>query len=70
MSHENLLLDTIKLVADTFDYYPTAPRRVRQITCIIVHLFGQLVILYCKKTCLTTQLCALSFSIHFAFLAL
>ena len=33
-------------------------------------LFGQLVIFYCKKPCLTSRLSALRFSIRFAFLAL
>ena len=46
MSHENLMSDNIKLVADMFDCYLTAQSKVQ--------------ISYCKKTCLTTWLCALS----------
>ena len=38
-----------------------------QISCDIVRLLGLLVILCCKKTCLTSRLHALRFSIRFAF---
>ena len=41
-----------------------------QTSCDIVRLFELLVILYCKKTCLTCRLRALGFSIRFAFPAL
>ena len=41
-----------------------------QTSCDIVRLFELLVILYCKKTCLTCRLHALGFSIRFAFPAL
>ena len=57
--------------------YPTAQIRVKQrairvqISYDIVRLFGQLIILYFKKTCLlTNRLCMLRFSICFAFPAL
>ena len=41
-----------------------------QISCDIVRLFELLVILYCRKTCLTSRLRALGSSISFAFPAL
>ena len=41
------------------------------ISCDIVRLSGQLVILYCRKrTCLTSRLCAFRFSFRFVFPAL
>ena len=62
--------DKIRTQQDNLVYNPTAQGRV-QITLIYVYRkCVQLVILYCKKTCLTGRLRTLRFSIHFAFPAL
>ena len=51
-------------------YRASVPSQKKKNICIYQKICVQLVILYCKKICLTGRLRTLRFSIHFAFPAL